>query len=219
MPALKTRKADLIKKYKITFEISLITSLLITILAFKYFPNIEQSKLDINAVQELFKLEDINPQTNQKILPPPPPKPNIITSVPSDLILDDIEIESSELDIDRNIAPPPIKKEEKSRLEEEPVYFVAVEEMPSPVGGIQAILNNLKYPEIAKRAGISGTVYLLAYLDTEGRVVKTEIIKGIGGGCNEAAAEAVRKAKFNPGKQRGKAVKVKIMIPIKFQIE
>jgi len=91
--------------------------------------------------------------------------------------------------------------------------------MPYPIGGIQAIHDLIIYPEIAKRAGIEGKVYVLAYLNEEGIVIKTEIIKGIGCGCDEAAENAVRQTMFTPGKQRGKPVNVKVMIPIVFRLK
>jgi protein TonB len=81
------------------------------------------------------------------------------------------------------------------------------------------IQSKIKYPEIARRAGLEGTVYILAYLNEEGIVVKTEIAKGIGGGCDEEAEKAVKDTRFTPGKQRGKPVKVKVMIPVKFQLK
>ncbi len=98
-------------------------------------------------------------------------------------------------------------------------YFVAVEQMPAPVGGIQSIGANVNYPEIAKRAGIQGRVFVKAYIDTSGNVVRAEIIKGIGSGCDEAAIEAVKKSKFTPGMQRGKKVNVQVSIPILFKLD
>ncbi len=50
-------------------------------------------------------------------------------------------------------------------------------------------------------------------------MAKTEILKGIGGGCDEAAEYAVKHTKFSPGKQRGKPVKVKVMVPVVFKLE
>jgi len=107
-------------------------------------------------------------------------------------------------------------EEQKSEIivEEEPQYFVAVEEMPEPIGGIQAIQSKIVYPEIAKRAGVEGKVYVLAFVDENGNVTKVTLTKGIGAGCDEAAMEAVRKTKFKPGKQRGKPVKVQVQIPV-----
>jgi len=170
--------------------------------------------------QELFTVEDIQ-QTKHETKPPPAPdKPKMVTIAITDDEFEEIEFESTELDASLilDTPPPPIDRTTEQVKDEEPVYFVAVEEMPYPIGGIQAIHDLVKYPEIAKRAGIEGKVYVLAYLNEEGKVEKTEIIKGIGGGCDEAAEWAVKNIKFVPGKQRGKKVKVKVMIPIIFKL-
>ncbi len=98
------------------------------------------------------------------------------------------------------------------------VYFVAVEEMPEPVGGVKTVQKNVTYPDLARRAGIQGRVFVKTFIDEKGNVVKTEIIKGIGGGCDEAAQTAVEKAKFVPGKQRGVPVKTQVVMPILFQL-
>jgi len=207
-------------RYKLVFECSIITSLLLTILAFKYFPDIERSTIEYEAPQELFTVEDIQ-QTKQDYTPPPPPeRPSMILEAITDADIEDIEFESTELNIYEELGapPPPPKEEEKEIMEEEPVYFVAVEEMPYPIGGIQAIQDLIVYPEIAKRAGIEGKVYVLAYVNEEGNVIKTEILKGIGGGCDEAAEYAIKHTKFSPGKQRGKPVKVKVSVPIIYRL-
>lgn len=99
------------------------------------------------------------------------------------------------------------------------VFFVMVEEMPAPIGGMYAIQENITYPEIAKRAGIQGRVFVKAFIDSTGTVVKTELLRGIGAGCDEMAMEAVQKVKFTPGKQRGKAVNVQVTVPILFQLQ
>ncbi|MCW8850474.1 MAG: energy transducer TonB, partial [Melioribacteraceae bacterium] len=93
-----------------------------------------------------------------------------------------------------------------------------VEEMPNPIGGIAAIQQKIIYPEIAKRAGVQGRVYVKAFVDESGVVRKAEVIKGIGAGCDEAAIDAVLKTRFSPGKQRGKPVRVQVSIPILFKL-
>ena len=97
-------------------------------------------------------------------------------------------------------------------------YYVAVDEMPEPIGGIAAIQKNIKYPEIAKRAGIEGKVYIQAYIDENGNVTKAAVLKGIGGGCDEAAMNAIKKVKFIPGRQAGKPVKVQVSVPVIFKL-
>lgn len=219
MPLNRTKKADLKAKYRRYFELSLIIALVLLIVAFKFFPNLQTEGKVIEGPQELFTVEDIQ-QTKQEDRPPPPPKPPIPIEAPADDVLEDIEIGDTEIDFEANIqAPPPPPKEDKIIIEEEPVYFVAVEEMPEPIGGIQAIQSKIVYPEIAKRAGVEGRVYILAFVDESGNVTKAEVIKGIGAGCDEAALDAVKKTKFKPGKQRGKSVKVQVSIPVVFKLQ
>ena len=113
-----------------------------------------------------------------------------------------------------------IEVEEKIVEEEKaPTYFVAVEEMPEPIGGIKAIQEKISYPEIAKRAGVEGKVYILAFVDENGNVTKAQVLIGIGACCDEAAQDAVLQTKFKPGKQRGTPVKVQVSIPIVFKLQ
>lgn len=214
---LKNPVADLRAKYRKTFEISLILSLALMIVAFKFFPKLQKSEVALEGPQELFTVEDIQ-QTKQENRPPPPPKPPIPIEAPSEDVLEDIEIGDTEIDINEQMEAPPPPKEEK-KVEEEPTYFVAVEEMPEPIGGIKGIQEKIVYPEIAKRAGVEGKVYVLAFVDETGTVTKAQILKGIGAGCDEAALDAVLKTKFKPGKQRGKPVKVQVSIPIIFKLQ
>jgi protein TonB len=97
-------------------------------------------------------------------------------------------------------------------------YLAFAEVMPAPDGGMGSIIKNIKYPEIAKKTKLQGRVYVLAYIDEQGNCVDAKVVKGIGGGCDEAAVEAVKKAKFAPGKNKGAAVKVKLSLPIEFKL-
>ena len=212
---LKNPIADLKARYRRVLKISIIISLAFIIVAFIFFPDLKGEAIRVDGPQELFTVEDI-PETKQENRPPPPPKPPIPIEAPADDVLEDIEIEDTEIDFEAQMeAPPPVEK----KVEEEPTYFVAVEEMPSPIGGIVAIQKKIKYPEIAKRAGVEGKVYVLAFVDEAGIVTKAQIIKGIGAGCDEAALDAVLKTRFTPGKQRGKPVKVQVSIPILFKLQ
>lgn len=218
------RKPDDRYRYKLVIETSIILSLLLIILAFKFFPVIEEGSFEYEIQQELFTVEDIQ-QTTQEYEPPPPPeKPSMIIEAISEADIEDIEFEETEINFKEQLSkppPPPIEEKKKviEKLEEEPTFFLAVEEMPYPIGGIKAIHDLIVYPEIAKRAGVEGKVFILAYINEEGIVEKTEVVKGIGAGCDEAAENAVKHTRFSPGKQRGKPVKVKVMIPIVFRLD
>lgn len=212
----KTPKANIKRKFQRYCETGIIFSLIIIIMAFLYFPKIAISEQIVEPVQELLDIEDVA-VTKHESAPPPPPKPPIPIEAPSDEILDDIEFEETDLVVDEVVdaPPPPISKDEENE-EIGATFFIAVEEMPEPIGGIAGIQSKIVYPEIAKRAGVQGRVYIMAYIDEAGNVKKAEVIKGIGAGCDEAAVAAVLNTKFKPGKQRGKPVKVRVSIPIRF---
>ena len=111
------------------------------------------------------------------------------------------------------LPPPPAAEEE------EPEIFIVVERMPEPRGGMDAIYRRVKYPEIARKAGIEGRVVLQFIVDERGNVVNPIVIRGIGGGCDEAAIDAIRDVKFTPGMQRGRPVKVQFQLPIVFRLQ
>ena len=98
-------------------------------------------------------------------------------------------------------------------------YLAFAEEMPQPIGGLQAIYKLIKYPQIARNAGLQGKVYVLAFIDKDGSVEDVKVIKGIGGGCDEATVNAIKQCKFKPGKAQGKNVKVKMSLQIQFKLK
>ncbi len=97
--------------------------------------------------------------------------------------------------------------------------FVVVEDMPELIGGLASIQERIKYPAIAKKAGIEGRVFVQFVVDKGGNVVDPVIVRGIGAGCDEEALRAVSQAKFKPGKQRGETVNVKMSIPVTFRLK
>ena len=176
---------------------------------------LEEESNEPEVPQEM--IEQKNENESQKPDLPPPQTPDFIDAP---LLIEENK-NSPEKDASQLITIIPEKQlppKEKIVVNEEPVYFVAVEEMPEPIGGISRIQEKIVYPELAKRAGIEGKVLVLAFVDESGNVTKAEVIKGIGLGCDEAAINAILQTKFKPGQQRGKPVKVQITIPVTFKL-
>jgi TonB family protein len=96
--------------------------------------------------------------------------------------------------------------------------FMIVESMPELIGGLQSIQENIKYPAIAQKAGIEGRVFVQFVVNEEGAVENPVVVRGIGAGCDEEAIRAVRLAQFEPGRQKGLPVKVKMSIPVTFRL-
>ncbi len=102
--------------------------------------------------------------------------------------------------------------------------YEMVEEMPVFTAGDihQYIAKHVTYPSDAMENNIQGKVYLSFVVDKTGKVRDVVILRGIpGGGSLEKEALRVIKSlpNFTPGKQNGKAVNVKMTIPIKFQLK
>ncbi len=215
MALVKLPEADIRRKWKLWFEISLTIVLAGLIMAFYFFPDLKNSVVLKQEQQEVVKVEEIE-VTKQEVKPPPPPRPQVPVLVPNDQVMEDEVVFDSELKVEETPPPPPPPA---ANEEEEATIFEVVEELPEPNGGVAAIQSKVVYPEIAKKAGIEGTVVIRAAIDEKGNVLKTVVAKGIGAGCDEAAQEAIKKVKFKPGSQRGKPVKVWLSIPIRFKLK
>ncbi len=98
------------------------------------------------------------------------------------------------------------------------VYVVA-HKMPELIGGLASIESRVEYPEAARKAGIQGRVYIMFTVDKQGNVVDPKVVKGIGHGCDQAALNAVKQAKFKPAMNDGKPVNVRYSVPIVFRAQ
>ena len=134
-----------------------------------------------------------------------------------------------------NVAAPPKEKHDAKTvgIPADGVYDV-VEIMPRYQGCEKAvedsvdctfrkmiahIKSNLKYPEEAQKLKISGQVLVEFVIDTAGNVTNTTIKQGIGAGCDAEAIRVISSMPaWNPGKQGGKAVPVRMKVPIYFQL-
>ncbi|MVM35810.1 TonB family protein [Spirosoma sp. HMF4905] len=102
--------------------------------------------------------------------------------------------------------------------------FVMVEQQPEYPGGINALMSflgkNLNYPRSAASAGVAGRVYVSFVVNTDGSLTDIQVLKGIGFGCDEEAIRVMNKMpRWKPGKQSGRAVRVKYNLPISFTLE
>ena len=219
----KNPKADLSRTTGLFLNIGLVISLLLVILAFENKVYDDGSQVSLNAAGEDFEdLMDI-PQTNQP--PPPPPKkvqPEII-EVP-----DEEEIEEEiEIDLDVEMTEETVIEEvvfdDAPEEEEVDEIFTIVEDQPTPIGGMSAfyqyVQKKLKYPAQARRMGIEGKVFVQFVVDKDGSITEVKAVKGIGAGCDEEAVRVIQGSpKWKAGKQRGRSVKVRMILPITFKL-
>ncbi|MCK9211806.1 MAG: TonB family protein [Ignavibacteriaceae bacterium] len=114
------------------------------------------------------------------------------------------------------ISEETVKESRQVGTKPETKYYAAVDYMPEPKGGYGAIQSRVVIPEPAKQNNVSGKVLVKTYIDEMGKVVRTEIIQGIGYGCDDAAMRAVRNTRFSPGKLGGQYVRVQMIITVFF---
>ncbi len=116
--------------------------------------------------------------------------------------------------------------EPNPKAEPEPIktIFTWVAEMPHYPGGEEAltgyISSNIIYPELARKAGIQGRVITSFTIERNGTISDIKIEKGIGAGCDEEAVRVISSMEnWQPGKQNGNPVRVRMMIPINFKLQ
>lgn len=204
----KLPSADLRAGYRKTFEICLAISIGLVIAAFKSFPELETRSAEPPPPSDPPIYVTPEP-TVQRATPPPLRVPRIIIESVGDVSPDTFDLVLDPL----HYVPAPPRPE----LTDDP-GFKEIFEIPQPVGGFAVLQKNLVYPEMAKRVGREGTVIVIAFIDEQGTVRRTEVLAGIGLGCDEAAQTAVEKTRFEPATQRGKPVKVQVKIPVKFRL-
>jgi protein TonB len=210
----KNPSADLKLKYRKVIELSGIITLVLMLIIFQVLRAIQLEASESKTVDIKIEVEEI-PVTEQIKKPPTPPKPAIPIPTESEDIPEDLTIDDTVLDLS-DIPPPPPPPEEDT----EGMIFVAYDEPPSPLGGFTAIQKNLRYPEIARKAGIEGRVIVQVLVSEKGVVEDTRIMKSLGhSGCDEAAVKAIKSVKWKPALQRDKPVKVWVAIPVIFRLK
>lgn len=227
MQVKKSQKASLEDKKIIYVLMGFVFVLSVCYVAFEWTEK-EVTKYEVADTDFLFEEEVEIQQTTQETTPPSPPPPAVQEVEVLNVVEDDVETESIEIntedekDVEVVIAPP---VEAPVEEEEEEVIFMVVETMPEFPGGQQALFKylseNVKYPVIAQENGIQGRVICQFVVNKDGAIVDVEVVRS--GGDPSLDKEAVRviksMPKWNPGKQRGKAVRVKYTVPVNFRLQ
>ena len=188
MNALK-KQTDLKKLYQITFEKSMIVSLLLVIAFFHLCPAPKQKYREQKALIPGFIVENV-PVTRQGVRPRPPARPALPIPVDDPAMAEDETIEPTTLVLDF----ASYFGDGGFGLHSTPIY------PPRPVVQVMP-----EYPEEEKKRGVSGTVVLSVEVNERGKVTGVVVVSNTTGSelCAKAAINAVRKCRFLPA-QRGK---------------
>lgn len=221
---METKKNPRKNVYRLTtlwFNLGLLLSLSAIITAFEWRTFYEDPIIDESALTSTDPVDIILPT---KIDPPPKPKPVLAKPVEAkeEEVVDE-ELKDIVIDITDLTFPDPVEMDEPP-IEETKEPIVWAEKMPEPIGGYEAfykyISKNINYPSQARSLGIEGTVYVQFVVDERGEITAVEIARGIGAGCDKEVMRLMENApKWNPGKQRAVPVKVRMVIPIKFELQ
>jgi protein TonB len=196
---------DLKKRVPLYLRVAFLVAILFFIVAFllvphytlhPYVPRVEKAtKVEVEP-EEIKQVEEL----------PPPAKPQMPVEAESE---EEIEAATIEKTADfETFEKLPVEPEAETPK------FVAYDTPPRPKKQIIPV-----YPEIAKQAGIEGTVILHLLIDTNGKVLRAKVLKGLTEDTNKAAIDAALKSTFYPAKQRDKPVKVWVSFPIKFVLK
>ena len=190
MEIKKSPKADLESKKSTFILIGLVVSLFVIWRVFEYKSYDKQSLDEFQRSVEVIEEEMVEITKQEQPKPQPPaPKPQVTQ----------IEIVEAEI-------------------------FKVVEVMPEFPGGaakmMEYIQKNMKYPMMARESDIQGRVFVNFVVEPDGSISNVAVLRGIGGGCDEEAVRVVQSMpKWNPGKQRGTAVRCAFTVPIIFKLQ
>lgn len=219
MEVKKTAKADVHNKSLLFFSIGLTISLSMVLAAFEYADKVDPTTISLEKVEDnIEEILDV-PSTNH---PPPPPKIQLpkIVEIPNDKNIEsEIEINFDIETVVETVVEIQIKEEEEVSDE----IFNIVEESAEPIGGTAAfykyLSENIEYPALAKKMSITGRVFCEFVVNRDGTIQDVKVARGIGAGCDEEAIRVLRSAPaWKPAKQRGKAVRSRVFLPIVFKV-
>lgn len=101
--------------------------------------------------------------------------------------------------------------------------YTLVTDQPEPAGGMKEfykfISSNLNYPNIARRRGTEGKVFIQFIIDKKGSATEVTTVKGIGDGCDKESERVIKMSpRWIPGKLDGQPVKVRMILPLTFKL-
>lgn len=178
------------------FNLGLMLSVASVLVTFEWKAYEDFEIKSIAAEDNNWDILDIPNTTQEPTSPPPVLQQSEIEVIPDEVIVDkidaiiDFSVEQEPLPTDiAPIGPPVI--EDADRIND----FVEVQ--ASFKGGMEKwhayLKDNLKYPTQARRMEIEGTSIVRFVVNTDGSIQDVELVRTIGGGCDEVALEVIKK--------------------------
>ena len=230
MEVKKSPKADLENKKASNLLIGVILTLSVLFIGFEWSER-EVKVVTESGITEIVFEEEMIPITEQeppKQAPPPPEAPKMEEII--EIAENDADVEETTIDASDDIqAAVDIKgygtavEVEEEEVEEEQIFQV-VEEMPEFPGGqaecMKWLGKNMKYPQISQENGVQGRVIVQFVVNSDGSIVDAQVVRGVDPYLDKEALRVIGlMPKWKPGKQRGKAVRVKFTLPVMFRLQ
>lgn len=95
-----------------------------------------------------------------------------------------------------------------------PLRLTAEMTRPVPLRPIQP-----RYTEVARQAGVQGSVIVEAIIDEKGNATNVRVLRGLPMGLERAAVEAIQQAQFKPAMIGNRPVKVYYNLTVTFTIQ
>ena len=241
---VKYASVDVFRHSRRLFGLALSLSLLVVICGFSW-TTYDRTYADLGPLYIEEPIDQVEPPIIPPPAPKPPVlPPPVIEEVPEidmneePADLPDAFIEKTDPIVEPElpapptaVAPPPPPP--PPMVEDEPEIFRVVEQMPlfggcsdqacSDKALFKFLYKHLKYPTIAKENGIEGKVYIQFVVEKDGRITDTKIVRDAGAGLGKESMRVVQKINdlpqaFEPGRQRGEAVRVLFTLPVTFKL-
>ena len=226
MEIKKSPKADLEGKKTTWLLVGYVFILAILFVGFEWSERDKKVATDTGITEVVFE-EEIIPITEQEEpqAPPPPEAPKmeeVLNIVENDAKVEETTVQATE-DTGQAVEVKYVPVEVEEEEPEEDVIFQIVEEPAEFPGGMAACMkwlsNNLEYPQIAQENGVQGTVVLQFVVNKDGTIVDPKVLRSVDPNLDKEAMRVVKKMpKWKPGKQTGKAVRVRFTLPVRFKL-
>ncbi|MDR3269875.1 MAG: energy transducer TonB [Tannerella sp.] len=229
MEIKKSPKADLERGKGLSLLMGMVVGLAVLFVGFEWGATDFKVSTD-DGISDIIAEEEIEITRQEEPPPPPPPPPPPVVAEVLNIVEDDANVEQTDLlstEDNQNEAqtqtyvPTVIEEVEEEASNE---IFVIVETMPEFPGGqaeMMAYINkSIKYPVVAAENGIQGRVTCSFVINKDGSIVDAEVVRGIDAALDKEALRVINAMpKWQPGKQRGKPVRVKYNLPINFRLQ
>ena len=223
METKKSTKASLENKRGLFFKIGLSFTLFLVFCAFEWTITPSNS-FDLKNSDLFFDMDQIPNTVQNEKLEPPKVKPPILTFE----ITTDPSINDTTSDIfnnDTSTYTPPLKHLTYDSTDvEEVIKPYMAEKLPEFAGGHQAMIKwikeHIKYPDVPKKQGITGTVYVSFVVGKDGSISNVQIPKKLDYDLDREGIRIVSlMPKWIPGTQNGRKARVEMILPLKFSLD